>query len=67
MQQVLNEFNIYALGRREIAYTPTAMSKRATILRRGRRFRAERRSIGGRAPVQGGLRSAMNARTHTRA
>ena len=33
------------------------MSKRTTILRRGRRFRAERRALCGQAPVRGGLLS----------
>lgn len=66
MQQVVNEFIFYTLGRGEIAYTPTAMSKRTTILRRGRRFQAERRAIGGWAPVGDGARPATDARTYTR-
>lgn len=37
------------------------MSKRATYLRRGRRFRAERRVLGGQAPIRGGARSATDA------
>lgn len=37
------------------------MSKRATYLRRGRQFRAERRAIGERAPIRGGARSATDA------
>ena len=36
------------------------MSKRTTILRRDRRFRAERRAIGGQAPVRGGALSATD-------
>ena len=37
------------------------MSKRTASLRRGRRFRAERRAIGRRAPVGGGARAATDA------
>ena len=37
------------------------MSKQTTPIRRGRRFRAEPRAIGGRAPVGVGLRSATDA------
>lgn len=37
------------------------MSKRTTIIRRGRRFRAERRALCGSALVRGGALSATDA------
>ena len=66
MQQVVNEFISIRSVSREIAYTPSTMSKRTTILRRGRRFQAERRAVVGVAPVGDGARPATGARTYTR-
>ena len=44
-----------------IGYTPSAMSKRTTTLRCGRRFRAERRALCGKASVRGDALSATDA------